>query len=106
MSQLPVEQIVKVGIARIDSENPRSRNELEISDCVTRTYQDMHLFAKQINKTLLGITQSVNTEAFSVGVLSYTLYIITLVGTVVDNASIESQHRMSQLDPRNALRGR
>jgi len=34
------------------------------------------------------------------------IYILTLIGTVVDAAAVEAQQRMQQLDPRNVIRGR
>lgn len=106
MNQVPVEHMCIVRIARIVSEGDKEQNEKIISDSVEEAYFTIQSKAKLASKVLVGVTQTTNTESFTIGELSYVLYITSLVGTVVDASTIEAQQRMQQFDPRSALRGR
>lgn len=101
MNQPNVEQICLTGITVLL--NPVSSfNVLDINRTVEQTYKAIHARAKEQNKILIGVTQSINTECHDGSVL----YIITLVGTVVDAAEMEAQKRIQSLNPRNVLQGR
>lgn len=106
MNNVPMQQICESGITRLDDEGGKGENEQAVKKCVEETYHAMHDRAKSIGKVLVGVNQTINTEACKYGELSYVIYIITLVGTVVDAAAVEAQQRMQQLDPRNVIRGR
>lgn len=110
MSQVPVEQICEVGIARIDDEYSKEDNIQAIINTVEFTYKTIQTKAKVQGKVLLGVSQTVSTEGFLLpSGISYVLYTITLVGAVVDASAVEAQQRMSQfglnqIDGRNARR--
>lgn len=101
MNQPNVEQICSTGIAILANANS-SFNVLDINRIVEETYKTLHTKARSQNKILIGATQSINTECHE-GIV---LYIITLVGTVVDAAEMEAQQRMQSLNPRGVLHGR
>lgn len=110
MSQLPVEQICEVGIARIEDDFSKEDNTTIVINTVELAYRSIHTKAKVQGKVLLGINQTVNTEGFLLpSGTSYVIYTITLVGTVVDASAVEAQQRMSQfglnqIDGRNSRR--
>ncbi len=106
MNNVSVEQICVTGIERIEDEMSKAENESYIEICVERAYKTMRERAKTSGKVLVGATQSINTETGKVGESYYIIFIITLVGTVVDESAVEAQQRMQQLDPRNVIRGR
>lgn len=110
MNQLPVEQICEVGITRIDDEDTQEVNTRKVAQAVELAYKNIQHKVKESGKVLVGVTQSINTEGFLLpSGISYVVYIITLVGTTVDAATVEAQQRMSQfglnqIDGRNARR--
>ena len=106
MNNVPVEQICESGIARLDDEAGKGENEQAIRHCVEETYRVIQGRVKSTGKVLVGVNQTISTEACKYGELNYVIYIITLVGTIVDAAAVEAQQRMQQLDPRSSLRGR
>lgn len=106
MNNVPVEQICEVGIVRIDEDAPQKDNVNAVGNEVELVYERIHTRAKTTGKVLAGVTQSINTETGKVGETYYIVYIITLVGTVIDAALVEAQQRMQQFDPRNVIRGR
>ncbi len=106
MNNVPVEQICEVGIVRIDEDATQRDNVHAIGNEVELVYERIHTRAKTTGKVLAGVTQSINTETGKVGETYYVVYIITLVGTVIDAALVEAQQRMQQFDPRNVIRGR
>lgn len=106
MNNVPVEQICEVGIVRIDEDTSKQENEQSVRNEVELIYKNIHVRAKASGKMLAGVTQSINTETGKIGETYYVIYMITLVGTVIDAALVEAQQRMQQFDPRNALRGR
>jgi len=106
MSNVHVQQICESGITRLDDEGGKGENEQAIKKCVEAAYHALHDRAKSIGKVLVGVNQTISTEACKYGDLNYVIYIITLIGTVVDAAAVEAQQRMQQLDPRNVIRGR
>lgn len=107
-TQVPVEQLCEVGLCTLFGEHSQDVNSQEIRACVENTYKAIHRRAAEEKKTLVGVTQNINTELIQTvhGVETQTLFIITLVGTAVDTAMMEAQQRISQFDPRNAMRGR
>jgi len=100
--QAPVEQICEVAICEMLVGNTEIENARRIQVCVENAYRNIHIRTKGENKVLIGVTQSINTELVADG--DRTLYIITLVGTVVDAAAVELQQRLQQFDPRAALK--
>lgn len=106
MNNIPVEQICEVGIVTIDEDTPQKDNVNAIGNEVELVYERIHTRAKTTGKVLAGVTQSINTETGKVGETYYVIYIITLVGTVIDASLVEAQQRMQQFDPRNVIRGR
>lgn len=106
MSNVHVQQICESGITRLDDEGGKEENEQAIKKCAEAAYHALHDRAKSIGKVLVGVNQTISTEACKYGDLNYVIYIITLIGTVVDAAEVEARQRMQQLDPRNVIRGR
>lgn len=107
MSQAPVEQMCEIGIARINDEESKEVNTRLVSHAVELAYKNIHHRAKAAGKALIGVTQSINTEGFLLpSGISYVIYTITLVGTVVDAALIEAQQRMNQFGITGQVRGR
>ena len=104
--QTPVEQICEVGLCTLFETYRSNENSHTVSLCVEEAYRKIRERANMSKKVIIGVSQSINTELVTVGLESQTLFIITLVGTVVDSALIEAQQRMQQFDPRNAVRGR
>lgn len=110
MSQVPVEQICEVRITRIEDEKTKEENERAVIDAIEFAYHAIHTKARLAGKVLMGVTQSINTEGFLLpSGISYVLYTVALVGTVVDVSVVEAQQRMSQfglnqIDGRNARR--
>lgn len=108
MNNVPVEQICEVGICTLFGEHSKDVNSQTVRVCVEETYRAIHRRAVGEKKTLVGVTQSINTELIQTvhGVETQTLCIITLVGTAVDTSMMEAQQRMQQFDPRSVIRGR
>jgi hypothetical protein len=106
MNQPEVKQICITRIARIESRSPKERNEKEIMDCIEDAYYSLRSKAKVMSLALVGASQTISTESFSDGEVSYVLYIISLVGSGADISQIEAQQRIQNLDPRSVLKGR
>jgi len=94
--QMEPEQMCEVGMITL---LPTEKNNgVLISAKVEETYQNLHHRAKAHGKILVGVSQTINTECDS----EFIVYILTLVGTVVDAELLKQQQRLQQFDPRAA----
>lgn len=92
--QAEVEQICEAGIvALLPTEE---KNCALISAKVEETYRNILHRAKAQGKVLIGMSQTISTEYAG----ELIVYIVTIVGTVVDAELIKQQQRLQQFDPR------
>lgn len=96
----PVTQWCETGIARADSEASLWDNQLVINECIESAYKRIHERATKENKTIIGVNQSILSNAIE----DYIIYTIVLVGSVVDSELIKQQQLAQQFDPRNAVK--
>lgn len=101
MEQAEVEQICEADLASLFADHGKEQNSASIQACVERAYQRLKRRAVNENKVLVGVNQTISIESLQVGVSNQVLYIITLVGTVVDAELIKQQQRLQQFNPRN-----
>lgn len=99
-----VEQICEVELVTLFADAAKDWNESAIMFGVERVYRRMHTRAKEEQKVLVGVNQSISTESIVVGESQQIIYVITLVGTVVDSELIKQQQRLQQFNPRNVGR--
>lgn len=102
MEQAEVEQICEADLASLIADHGKEQNSAAIQACVERVYQRIRRRAADENKVLIGVNQTITTESLQVGIYKHVLYIITLVGTVVDAEVLKQQQRLQQFDPRAA----
>ena len=102
--QAEVEQICEAELVNLFSEGSKESNEGTIGTGVERAYRRIRARAKAEQKVLIGVNQSISTESITVGITQQIIYIITLVGTVVDAELVKQQQRLQQFNPRNGGR--
>lgn len=98
--QPEVEQMCEVGIVTLFSEDDKRTNELALASTVQVTYKNLIHRARLANKALMNVTQTISTESMEIGGGQQIVYILTLVGTVVDMELVKQQQRLQQFDPR------
>lgn len=106
MEQAEVEQMCEAGLASLFSDCRKETNEGAIMTCVEQCYHRLRERVKSEGKVLVGVNQTITTSAHqeAVGVSQQVLYMITLVGSVVDAELIKQQQRLQQFNPRNVGR--
>jgi len=90
-----IEQICEVGIATLFAESGQLANQQRITVCVEEAYKSLIRRAKESNKVVVNVLQTISTEAADPNV-QQVVYIITLVGTVIDSELIKQQQRAQQ----------
>lgn len=99
-----VEQICEVELVTLFADASKESNESAMMLGVERVYRRIHTRAKEEQKVLIGVNQSISTESITVGISLQIIYMITLVGTVVDAELVKQQKRLQQFNPRNVGR--
>lgn len=92
MEENPVEQMCLVRSVRVTDQ--LDSNSLLIMTTIEEAYQALHTRAKQAGKVLIGVNQCITHD---LGV-----YVIALVGTVIDAQLVEQQKRLQQFGMGNA----
>lgn len=102
--QAEVEQMCEAELVNLFSEGSKESNESAIILGVERAYRHIHARAKEEKKVLVGVNQTISMESITIGISQQIIYIITLVGTVVDAELVKQQQRIQQFNPRNVGR--
>lgn len=90
-----IEQICEAGLATLFADCGKFDNQQRISACVEEAYKSLIRRAKESNKVVVNVAQTISTEVVESN-SQQVLYIITLVGTVVDAELIKQQQRAQQ----------
>ena len=90
-----IEQICEAGLATLFADAGQFDNQHRISTCVEEAYKSLIRRAKESNKVVVNVAQTISTEVVESNA-QQVLYIITLVGTVVDAELIKQQQRAQQ----------
>lgn len=101
MGQPDAEQICEARMTTLLEEDSAEVNQIRIQTVVEDAYQSIYARARKEQKVLLAVNQTITSQLSSFpGHTMQILYMITLVGTVVDAELMKQQQRLQQFDPR------